>query len=103
MLSHFDNSSPDVNLICEPLNIKKGRSGVLPVTKSKDVTWDTVTWKVLDKSGSELSEDSCQTACDDMFNFKVNTAGVHSYSVEMRNGGKSLTCDSILRVLGKIR
>ena len=76
---------------------------MLPVTTSKHVTWDRVTWKVQDESDTKLLEKFCQTACQDMFSVKVDTAGVHSYSVEMRNGGKSVTCDSRLRVLGKIR
>ena len=94
--------SPDVNLICKPLDIKKGKSGVLPVTTSKHVTWDSVTWKVLDKSDSELLKGSCQTACDNLFNFKVDRAGVHKYTVEMINGGDKIRCDSRLSVIGKI-
>ena len=93
--------SPDVNLICKPLDIIR-KSGVLPVTTSKHVTWDSVTWKVLDESDSELMEDSCQTGCQDMFNFNVDRAGVHKYSVEMINGGKKIRCDSRLSVIGKI-
>ena len=97
-----DKFTPDVNLICEPLNIRKGKSGVLPVTTSKHVTWDTVTWKVLNEDESELLGGSCETACHDMYNFKVGKAGVHRYLVEMRKdpGGVSLTCENTLGVLG---
>ena len=90
--------------MCEPLNIRKGKSGVLPVTTSKHVTWDTVTWKVLEND-SELLEGFCQAGCDDMYNFKVGKAGVHRYLVEMRKdpGGVSLTCEDTLGVLGMFK
>ena len=76
---------------------------MLPVTTSKHVTWDSVTWKVLRESGSELLEDSCQTACDNMYNFKVGTAGVHRYWVEMSKGGVSLSCENRLGVIGTFK
>ena len=67
------------------------------------MTWDSVTWKVLEESGSELLEDSCQAACDDMYNFKVGTAGVHRYWVEMSKGGVSLSCENRLGVIGTFK
>ena len=96
------SSSLDVSLTCLPVNIKRGKSGILPVTKSRDhVTWDTVTWTVLDGSGSTILEGSCQTDCDDMFSFsKVDTAGVHTYSVVIEKGGETVSCNSRFAVFG---
>ena len=97
------SSSLDVSLTCLPVNIKKGKSGILPVTTNRDhVTWDTVTWTVLDGSRSTILEGSCQTDCDDMFSFsKVATAGVHTYSVVIVKEGETVSCNSRLAVLGR--
>ncbi|KAL5268949.1 hypothetical protein ACHWQZ_G002694 [Mnemiopsis leidyi] len=94
----------DVSLTCLPVNIKKGKSGILPVTKSRDhVTWDTVTWTVLDGSGSTILEGSCQTDCDGIFSFsKVETAGVHTYSVLIEKEGETVSCNSRFAVFGTL-
>ena len=76
---------------------------MLPVTTSKHGTWDAVTWKVLNEDESEVSQGSCQTGCDDdmIFSFnKIDIAGVHRYSVEMMNGGETMTCNSRFAVFG---
>ena len=96
------SSSLDVSLTCLPVNIKKGKSGILPVTTSRDhVTRDTVTWTVLDGSGWNILEGFCQADCDNMFSFKVDTAGVHTYSVVIVKEGETVSCNSRLAVLGR--
>ena len=82
------------------MTVKKGRSGLLPVTSSKQVIWDRVTWTVKDKSDTELLQSNCSTSCAEMFSFKVDVGGVHEYLVEMEKGGEKFRCESDLFVAG---
>ena len=66
---------------------------------NRNVTWDTVTWTVVDKSGGELHKYSChQSECkvNEMFRVKSESPGVHKYSVVIRMEGETLKCDSVL-------
>ena len=86
------------------MNVKKGRPGILPVKTSRDVTWDSVSWSVEDKSGSELHKHTCVRDCGEveMFSFKVEVAGVHKYSVKMENEGEMLKCDNVAAFIGEL-
>ena len=67
------------------------------------MTWDTVTWKVLNEDESELLGGFCQAGCHDntIFSFnKVGIAGVYRYSVEMKNGEETIMCTKRFAVFG---
>ena len=67
------------------------------------VTWDKVTWTVLDGAGTELLTNSCGQECgDELFSFRVDLAGVHQYLVQVEEEGEVLRCDSVLAIVGKI-
>ena len=85
------------------MTVKKGRSELLPVTSSKQVIWDRVTWTVRDKSDTELLKSNCSTSCAEMFSFKVDVGGVHGYSVEMEKDGEKFRCESDLFVVGRFQ
>ena len=103
-LEHYstNNLSPDFSLICPPTIITRGESGVLPVKTSKEVTWSTAMWTVLDKSELQLFEHSCQTPClEQMFSFNVDTAGFHTYIIMVVDmEGTEWQCENLLAVLG---
>ena len=83
------------------MSITTGEPGVLPVTTSRHVTWDTVTWSVLDKSMLQLFQNSCQNPClEQVFSFNVDTAGFHSYVISMDKEGARLVCMNQLIILG---
>ena len=86
------------------MNVKKGRPGILPVKTSRDVTLESVSWTVEDKSGSELLKHSCFKECGEveMCGFNVEVSGVHKYSVQMEKEGEILKCDSVLAVIGML-
>ena len=70
---------------------------------TREVTWDSVTWKVVDRSETELLKHSCEKQCEGdqkIFSFKVDVAGKHKYLVEVEKDGEILTCDSALFSLG---
>jgi hypothetical protein len=88
---------------CEPLLLKRGRTGFLPVKTDRDLTLTDVIWKVQDASGKVLHDHSCyQSNCkvDEMFRVKLEIPGLHRYSVEIKIGGASLKCDSALLIYG---
>ena len=79
----------------------RGEQGLLPVTTSRHVTWDKVTWRVLDKSMLQLFEQSCQTPClEQVFSFNVDTAGFHSYVIVVDKEGARLVCMNQLIIFG---
>ena len=95
-----------MELSCSPVG--KGKEGLLPVEMTREVTWDSVTWTVVDRSQTELLKHSCQKQCEEdqkIFSFKVNVAGKHNYLVEVEKEGEILDCGNVLYSLGlsKIR
>ena len=67
------------------------------------LTWDSVTWTVVDSSGKEIFKVSCGKQCEKelkMFGFKVDVVGKHEYWVEMKKEGEVLTCHSELDIFG---
>ena len=69
---------------------------------TRGVTWDSVTWTVVDRSETEPLKHSCEKQCEEdlkMFSFKVNVLGLR-YWVEMEKEGEVLRCSSMLFSLG---
>ena len=70
---------------------------------TREVTWDSVTWTVVDRSETELLKHSCEKQCGEdlkMFSFKVDVVGKHEYLVEIKNEGEDLTCNNVLVTSG---
>ena len=85
------------------MTVGKGKEGLLPVEMTRDMTWDSVTLKVVDRSETELLKHSCEKQCEEdlnMFSFKVDVVGLHKYLVEMEKEGEILICDNTLFSLG---
>ena len=86
------------------MTVGKGKEGLLPVEMTREVTWDSVTWTVVDRSETELLKHSCVKQCrEDLktFSFKVDVSGRHlKYLVEMEKEGEILTCENTLFSLG---
>ncbi|XP_063684359.1 uncharacterized protein LOC134818650 [Bolinopsis microptera] len=95
----------DVGLSCLPLDTKKEEQAYLPVkTTGGDVTWDKLTWAVVDQSGEVIVSHTCLEKCgiNEMF-LKVDVAGVYEYRVKMLKEGEELECGSELFVdFGKV-
>ena len=122
------NFNPEVKVSCAPMTVKKGKRSILQVKVTREgngetqaeghvkrdvdtgdsviegtVTWDKVTWTVLDGAGTELLTNSCGQECgDELFSFRVDLAGVHQYLVQVEEEGEVLRCDSVLAIVGKI-
>ena len=82
--------------------IRKGKGGLLPVKMTRDMTWDSVTWTVVDRSETEPLKHSCEKQCEEdlkLFSFKVNVLDLQ-YLVEMEKEGEVLRCNSVLFSLG---
>ena len=85
------------------MTVWKGKQGLLLVEMTREVTWDSVTWTVLDRSDTELLKHSCEKQCDEdwkIFSLKVDAAGRFKYLVEMEEDGEILRCSSMLFSLG---
>ena len=85
------------------MTVGKGKEGLLPVEMTREVTWDSVTWTVVDRSQTELLKHSCEKQCGEdlkTFSFKVDAVGLHKYLVEMEKEGEILRCSSTLTILG---
>ena len=85
------------------MTVGKGKEGLLPVEMTREVTWDSVTWTVVDRSETELLKHSCEKQCGEdlkMFSFKVDVAGKHNYLVEVEKEGVVLTCSNVLVTSG---
>ena len=95
-----------MDISCAPIYIRNGARRLLPVKMTKEVSWDSVTWIVKDRSNTELLKLSCGEKCEEdheMFSFTVEAAGVFDYLVQIRKDGELLECGSkITVILGKI-
>jgi hypothetical protein len=88
---------------CAPLLVKKGRTGALPVKTEEDKTWDMTNWKVEDGSGKEILSYTCTGECkEEAFKLKLDVAGVHRYSVEMKTEGESYQCGNVVLNYGEL-
>ena len=105
-VSQLPSIYQDVDISCAPIYVRKGAQGILPVEMTREVSWDSVTWTVKDRSNTELLKLSCGEKCEadqHMFSFTVEAAGVFDYLVQIRKDGELLECGSkITVILGKL-